>query len=126
MRTHEDNAKLFGSMYPNARDFANGSELLTGDYFVVDNFELFNGLYKKEGTGHFYEFLMALLDKGSARAPDTIKHYFTLPKDEVKLAYDGDSALYVLAKGNFGDESFVVKATSGNKYNKESYVIERT
>lgn len=125
MRTLEDIVKLFGSMYPNAMNFTGRNELTTGDYMVVDYFELFKGSYKKESTGYFYEFLLDLLDKGSSRAPDTIKHYFTLPKEDIKLDYDGDAALYVLAKGTFADENYVVKATSGNKYNKDQYVIEK-
>lgn len=126
MDNKQDIVKLLGSMYPNAKDLLNDNELEVGDYSVVDNFALFKGAYLKKASGHFHQFVIDLFEKASSRAPDTIKHYFKLPKDEVKLDYSGDSALYVLARGMFGDDIFVVKATSGHKYDKEHYIIEKT
>lgn len=118
--------KSITEQYDNVHDFAIEHHGACSQFHVVDFWEKYNGLFKKESEGNFYEFAIALFDCASANAPDTIKVHFE--NKDFKLDYDLETPshiLYALAKGHFNGKDYFVKATSENKYLKEDYIFEK-
>lgn len=111
----------------NVHAFAKEHEYVIAQYHVIDFWEKWDGVFKKENNGNFYEFALELFDLANARASDTIKLYFD--HKDFPLDYDGENsshALYILAKGEFNGQEYFVKATSEHKYHNDNYVFDKT
>lgn len=118
MKTVKD---VLEQVYPNAMEAFNNHSEQDVSYSVVHYF----GNEPKEKTGNFANFVLDLFDVASMRAPDTIQQFFKRP--DIVLDYDKiekDATLYILAKGRFSEQEYLVKATSTNKYIKTNYILE--